>query len=196
MSGPHGKSRAFGEPAAIIMPKAALWLTVMWLAHLKAEIARKPASLMETVRLCSDQIMARHRSGCTEVYSLNLMKNSLARDARWQAMYQRLLQVELYHRNIPSLAEVDVFTMSGSVPIHVGRLDLEIDHRIILELKVAPKITQKHIQQLQKYVRARISTGMHVEAAAVICWTDRNTVEIYQAPVPSQSPYFRVRLKD
>lgn len=111
-------------------------------------------------------------------------------------MYQRLLQVELYHRNIPSLAEVDVFTMSGSVPIHVGRIDLEVDHRVLLELKVAPRISTKHIQQLQKYIRARISTGMHIEAAAVICWTDKDTVEFYQMPVPSQSPYFRIRMKE
>ena len=151
-------------------------ILIMWTARLKAEMTTP--GLMETIRTCSEQIISRHRSGCTE------------------AMYQRLLQVELYHRNIPSLAEVDVFTMSGSVPIHVGRLDLEIDHSVILELKVAPKITTKHIQQLQKYVRARMSTGMHVEGAAVICWTEKDTVEFYQVPVPSRSPYFRVNLKD
>jgi GxxExxY protein len=147
----------------------------MWTTHLKAELAKKPACLMETIRTCSEQIMSRHRSGCTE------------------AMYQRLLQVELYHRNIPSLAEVDVFMMSGSVPIHAGRLDLEIDHRVILELKVAPKILPKHIQQLQKYVRARISTGMNVEGAAVVCWTDKDTVEFHEIPV--RSSFFRVSLK-
>ena len=152
------------------------FFAAMWTAHLKAELS-KPAGLMETIRSCSEQIMSRHRSGCTE------------------AMYQRLLQVELYHRNIPSLAEVDVFTMSGSVPVHAGRLDLEIDHRVILELKVAPKIVPKHIQQLQKYVRARISTGMNVEGAAVVCWTDKDTVEFHELPLPSRSPYFRVSLR-
>lgn len=160
------------------MRPAALLLLVMWTARLNAELTR-PACLMETIKMCSQQIISRHRSGCTE------------------AMYQRLLQAELYHRNIPCLAEVDVFTMSGSIPIHVGRLDLEIDHRIILELKVAPKVTPKHIQQLQKYVRARISTGMNVEGAAVVCWTDQDTVEFHSIPLPSpRSPYFRVRCGD
>jgi len=145
----------------------------MWTARLNAELSR-PACLMETIKACSQQIISRHRSGCTE------------------AMYQRLLQAELYHRNIPCLAEVDVFTMSGSIPIHVGRLDLEVDHRIILELKVAPKITPKHIQQLQKYVRARVSTGMSVEGAAVVCWTDKDSVDFHSIPVPSRAPFFRV----
>jgi len=129
---------------------------------------------METIRSCAENVMTRHRSGCTE------------------AMYQRLLQAELYHRNIPTLAEVDVFTMAGSIPIHVGRLDLEVDHRVILELKVAPRVLPKHIQQLQKYIRARQSTGMNVEAAAVVCWTDKDTVEFWPIQIPSRSHYFRM----
>lgn len=107
-------------------------------------------------------------------------------------MYQRLLQAELYHRNIPALAEVDVFTMSGSVPVHAGRLDLEVDHRVILELKVAPHVTTKHIQQLQKYVRARQTTGMNVEGAAVVCWTDKDVVEFCNVPVPTRSHFFKI----
>jgi GxxExxY protein len=155
-----------------------LLVVITMLRFVRAELTR-PACLMETVKTCSQRIISRHRSGCTE------------------AMYQRLLQAELYHRNIPCLAEVDVFTMSGSVPIHVGRLDLEIDHSIILELKVAPKIAPKHVQQLQKYVRARVSTGMNVEGAAVVCWTDQDTVEFHSIPVPpARSPYFRVQCGD
>ena len=87
-----------------------------------------------------------------------------------------------------------MFTLSGAVPVHVGRLDLEVDHRIILELKVAPKITPKHIMQLQKYVRARAATGMSIETAAVVCWTDRDTVEIHELHLPSTiSPFFRLK---
>ena len=71
-----------------------------------------------------------------------------------------------------------------AVKIALGR------HKLVLELKVAPKITAKHRQQLQRYVRARISTGMNVEGAAVICWTDRNTMEFYEMDIPCRSRYF------
>jgi hypothetical protein len=69
--------------------------------------------------------------------------------------------------------------MSGSVPVFVGRLDLEVDHSVILELKVAPAITSKHVQQLMKYVRARALTGMNVTDAAVVCFKDNDTVEFH-----------------
>ena len=145
-------------------------LVMSWTRLLRSEISRP--LLMETIRKSSEMVMARHRSGGTE------------------AMYRRALEIELYYRGICCLSEVDCYMMSGSVPICMGRLDLEVDHRIILELKVAPKITAKHRQQLQRYVRARISTGMNVEGAAVICWTDRNTMEFYEMDIPCRSRYF------
>ena len=155
------------------MPRLLSILTIMaWISRMEAFSHQRP--LMDVIKVCAESVISRHRSGCTE------------------AMYQRLLQAELYHRNIPSLAEVDVFTMSGAVPVHMGRLDLEVDHRVILELKVAPRVLPKHIRQLQKYVRARASTGMHVESAAVVCWKEDDTVEIHPIQLPV-SPYFRLR---
>ena len=148
----------------------AVLILMSWTRLLHSEISRP--LLMETIRKSSEMVMARHRSGGTE------------------AMYRRALEVELYYRGICSLSEVDCYMMSGSVPICMGRLDLEVDRHIILELKVAPKITPKHKQQLQRYVRARMSTGMNVEGAAVICWTDRNTLEVYEMDIPCRSRYF------
>ena len=161
--------------AAVIYTKVFLFIAMSWVARLETAVKQNHPPLMSVIRTCAQSIISRHRSGCTE------------------AMYQKLLQAELYHRNIPVLAEVDVFTMSGAIPIHVGRLDLEVDHRIILELKVAPRITARHIRQLQKYVRARMSTGMHVEEAAVVCWTEQDTVEFHCLSLRNpQSPYFKI----
>ena len=123
----------------------------------------RPALMSVIIQKACTDIMQQHKSGSTE------------------AFYQRMLQVDLYHKGIPCLAEVDVFCLSGAVPVCVGRLDLEVDHSVILELKVASHITAKHIQQLMKYVRARTLTGMHVTEAAVVCFTDRDTVEFYWA---------------
>ena len=67
---------------------------------------------------------------------------------------------------------------------------------IILELKTAPAITPKHVPQLMKYVRARSSTGMNVTDAAVVCFTERDTVEFHCVRVQARSPYFRVEVGD
>ena len=79
-----------------------------WTRRLKAELARPSLPLMEIIRRSADTVMSKHGSGCTE------------------AMYQRALQIDLYHKNICSLAEVDCFCLSGCTPIYVGRLDLEV----------------------------------------------------------------------
>ena len=152
----------------------ALVLLMSMTQRLSAVLARPPR-LMESIRKSADVVMARHKSGGTE------------------AMYHRSLEVEMYHKGLCYLSEVDCFMMSGSVPIRVGQLDMEVDHRVILELKVAPKITLQHIQQLRKYVRARTSTGMSVEGAAVICFTDKDRVEFLELDVPqTRSPYFKL----
>ena len=158
-------------------------ILMAWIQTLSASISHPPLqssrlSLMTTIQKSCNCIMQRYKSGSTE------------------AFYQRMLQVDLYHKGIPCLAEVDVFCLSGSVPVCVGRLDLEVDHSVILELKVAPTITPKHIQQLMKYVRARALTGMCVTDAAVICFTDKDTVEIHCVHIGKASSHFRFPVCD
>ena len=149
-----------------------------WTRVLQTSIATHDTPLMQTIQRTCASIIQRHKSGSTEGF------------------YQRMLAAELYHRGIPCLTEVEVFTMSGCVPVLVGRLDMEVDHSIILELKTAPSITTKHVQQLMKYVRARSSTGMHVNEAAVVCFTDKDTVEFHCVQVQTRSPFFRVEICD
>ena len=146
-----------------------------WTQTLQSSLHR-PA-LMSVIQKSCNNIIQQYKSGSTE------------------AFYQRMLQVDLYHRGIPCLSEVDVFSMSGSVPVYVGRLDLEVDHSVILELKVAPSVTQKHIQQLMKYVRARSLTGMNVTDAAVVCFTENDTVEFHCIHISSdcRSRFFRLK---
>lgn len=64
---------------------------------------------------------------------------------------------------------------------------------MILELKTGSKITTQHIQQLRKYIKARASTGMEIEAAAVVCFNEREKVEFHEIDIPkNKSPYFRL----
>jgi GxxExxY protein len=96
-----------------------------------------------------------------------------------EAFYQRMLLLYLYERNIPSVAEIDCFVLnSDRTPVLVGRIDIEVQHDTILEIKVAASITDKHLQQLRKYVNARIETGMMVRHAAVVCFTEKEHVDI------------------
>lgn len=155
--------------------KSFCFLLMAWTQTLQSSLARpNHPALMSVIQKSCTNIIQQYKSGSTE------------------AFYQRMLQVDLYHKGIPCLAEVDVFTMSGSVPVCVGRLDLEVDHSIILELKVAPTISPKHIQQLMKYVRARTLTGMNVTDAAVVCFTDKDTVEFHAVHISCTSPFFRL----
>jgi GxxExxY protein len=145
-----------------------------WTQTLQASLLNPPRpALMSVIQKSCTNIIQQYKSGSTE------------------AFYQRMLQVDLYHKGIPCLSEVDVFCMSGSVPVCVGRLDLEVDHSIILELKVASAITSKHIQQLAKYVRARRLTGMNVTDAAVVCFTDKDTVEFHCFHISRTSGFFQ-----
>ena len=149
-------------------------ILMAWTQSLQSSLAPHRPALMSVIQKSCTNIIQQYKSGSTE------------------AFYQRMLQVDLYHKGVPCLAEVDVFCLSGSVPVCVGRLDLEVDHSIILELKVAPTITPKHIQQLMKYVRARTLTGMNVTEAAVVCFTDKDTVEFHCIHISKTSQFFRL----
>lgn len=70
---------------------------------------------------------------------------------------------------------------SGTTQVLVGRLDMEIAHSVILELKVAPRVTPADRAQLMKYVRAKRACGMQIEHAAVVCFREDETVEICEA---------------
>ena len=137
---------------------------------------RSSAALMDVILRGCRHIIQRHKSGQTE------------------AFYHRMLEIHLYHHGIPCLKEVECFAMSGAVPVLVGRIDLEVDHTMILELKVAQKVLPKHLNQLRKYVRARQATGMNVQSAAVICFTENDSVEIQHLNLTASSRFFQHRI--
>jgi GxxExxY protein len=118
-------------------------------------------NIMDIVKNGCAAIMQRYHSGNSEYF------------------YTRLLLIHLYHLGIPALSEVDCFTLAdNNTPVLVGRIDVEIQNQVILEMKVAPAISDKHIQQLKKYIRARKEMSMDVCHAAVICFNERDGVEI------------------
>lgn len=118
--------------------------------------------IMHVVRNAAKEIMETHRSRQTECF------------------YEKMLACHLYERGIPYMTQVDCFVQRGTTQVLVGRLDMEIAHNTILELKVAPRITPMDEAQLMKYVRAKRACGMKLEHAAVVCFRDDATVEFLE----------------
>ena len=116
--------------------------------------------VMSVMREVCDSIMRDHRSGHTE------------------CVYEKLIGQHLYERCIPFLTQVDGFIQQSSTQVYVGRLDMEIAHSTIIELKIGLKVRQVDIDQLMKYVRAKQACGMNLRNAAVVCFRTDNTVEI------------------
>ena len=116
--------------------------------------------IMHVVRVACKEIMETHKSRQTECF------------------YEKMLSCHLYERGIPYMTQVDCFVQRGSTQVHVGRLDMEIAHNTIIELKVAPRITAGDEAQLMKYVRAKQACGMRLEHAAVVWFRDYGSVEI------------------
>ncbi len=115
---------------------------------------------MGELKTACDDIMREHRSGHTE------------------CVYEKLIGQYLYDRCIPFQTQVDCFIQTSSTQVYVGRLDVEIAHSTIVELKVGLKVKQADIDQLMKYVRAKQACGMKLRNAAVVCFRTDNTVEI------------------
>lgn len=87
-----------------------------------------------------------------------------------ECFYEKVLSQYLYERSIPCITQVDCFVQRKYSQVMVGRIDMEVAHTVLLELKVAPQIKQADKDQLWKYIRAKKACGMQLEHAAVICF--------------------------
>ena len=135
----------------------------MWSEKLKRDLEHRHhlyGDIMTIVRLASKEIIQSHGPSQTE------------------AFYEKMLSLHLYERGIPFITQIDTFAQYNGAQVHVGRIDMEIAHNTILELKVGAKVRPQDEAQLAKYVRARQALGMRCENAAVVCFRDDGTIEI------------------
>lgn len=117
---------------------------------------------MQIIREACNEIMNEHSTGHTE------------------CVYEKLLSQYFYERCIPFMTQVDCFIQKGETHVHVGRIDMEIAHNTILELKVGVAVRQQDVNQLLKYVNAKKASGMYVKHAAVVCFRNDKQVEIIE----------------
>jgi GxxExxY protein len=92
-------------------------------------------------------------------------------DGLSEKAYQTSLLHRLYQRNVPVLMERDVYVTENNATILVGRVDLEINRRFLLELKVSPPTAsnlRKDKKQLNRYISSYKKNGINLEHAALV----------------------------
>ena len=101
-----------------------------------------------------------------------------------EAVYEQALLRRLYNARIPVLRQVQWFskTENGDL-LSVGYADLEIDHFLIVELKIGSKIKAEHILQLNRYMRAAEKMQSPHYCGAVICFQSSESGDNCQVSV-------------
>lgn len=140
-----------------------------WLTKLKRSTLTAH-NIIPLVRAACDDIIRDHPAGHTE------------------AFYEKLLSQYFYEQCIPFLTQVDCFIQRGNTQVHVGRIDMEVAHNTLLELKVGTRVRQADVDQLMKYVRAKQACGMALRNATVVCFRTDNRVEIVNFDCTEAAP--------
>lgn len=93
-----------------------------------------------------------------------------------EQVYELALSHELYMRNIPHVRQMPISVKyNPTVSIPSGIVDLEVDHRFLLELKQG-SFNERHRQQLNRYVSIMRSNGRKLVRAMVVCFQLDGTV--------------------
>ena len=71
-----------------------------------------------------------------------------------EAVYERAMCVELRLRGIRYAQQVPVGVMYKGNPIGTGRIDLLVDSRLVVEIKVVETIAPIHVAQVISYLKA------------------------------------------
>lgn len=109
--------------------------------------------------------------------------------AHSEKSYEEVLCNKLYDARIPVRRQV---TMCQTIDKHVvftGIADLEVDHRVILELKANHScITAEHRAQLLRYMRAvaHVQRTDDPMLGAILLFTKDGTLETWRADSPQQ----------
>lgn len=93
-----------------------------------------------------------------------------------EQVYELALCQELYNRRIPHVRQMPVsvrYDPSTSIP--AGIIDVEVDHRILIELKTGG-YSDRHRQQLGRYIQAQRSNGRQIQCAMVVCFENDGSV--------------------
>jgi hypothetical protein len=102
--------------------------------------------------------------------------------------YQTSLMHRLYQQGIPSLVERCVYVHENNTTVLAGRVDLEVNQRFLLELKICPPTSNnvyRDRKQLRRYIAAYKKNNEHLENAALVYFSC-SEVRIIEIPIDGE----------
>lgn len=99
-----------------------------------------------------------------------------------EKVYESVMINELYERKIPALRQVRYYTTIDNNVYETGILDIEVDKKLLLELKAGhPNISPDHITQAKRYLRsAREKYPEETLGAMIILWAKCGSVKFWK----------------
>lgn len=96
--------------------------------------------------------------------------------------YESVIQNFLYDRKIPTKRQARYFTTVDNNIIETGILDIEVNHSVLLELKVGhDAITPEHKTQLRRYLKSARQKHPTLDIiGAVFLFTKNGTLKIFK----------------
>jgi GxxExxY protein len=102
--------------------------------------------------------------------------------------YQKAVFYSLYNLDLPCALERVLYSVTDGLPLHLGRVDLEICRRFVIEFKIsAPTANnlQKDTAQLRRYLRGYRAQGIPIERSALIYFFC-NSVRVVEVAIAPQ----------
>jgi len=96
--------------------------------------------------------------------------------------YENVILNTLYQQRIPTLRQAQYFSNIDGQVVQTGIVDLEVDQKVILELKVGhTNISEDHRTQAKRYLRSARQKYQHHEIiASVILFSKHGDVQIWK----------------
>jgi hypothetical protein len=99
--------------------------------------------------------------------------------------YQTALLYNLYDLKVPGLIERPIYITTKGMSVLAGYVDMELDSRFVLELKISPPTIvnlRKDKKQLRRYISAYKTNGIQLERAALV-YFGNNEVRVVEVSV-------------
>jgi GxxExxY protein len=102
-----------------------------------------------------------------------------------ERVYQEAMYFSAYKSGIPCLMERSIHIVHDDMPLLIGRVDLEVDNKLVFELKIhafnAVNFRKDRVQ-LQKYLRAYAQNNQVIENAALIYFGEKGVHVVNVTP--------------
>jgi GxxExxY protein len=102
--------------------------------------------------------------------------------------YQKAVFYALYNLDIACTLERVLYSVTDGLPLHLGRVDLEICRRFVIEFKISPPTAtnlRKDVAQLRRYLRGYRAQSVPIERGALVYFFC-NSVRVVEVEIAPQ----------